>query len=110
MARSIRPRLARNAREPLPIIGVGRALRQGDAHDDALPHAAFPYRPAAAGAAVPRPRMACFSSGVENRWIRGLRAENLESIGIGPVHTRVDSCGLRGLRAARSREFSRSRV
>jgi hypothetical protein len=30
----------------------------------------------------------------ENRWIRGLRAENADAIGIEPVHTRVDSRGL----------------
>src|SRR5512140_610635 len=34
------------------------------------------------------------SSGTANRWIRGLRARNPCAIGIQPVHTRVDSCGL----------------
>src|SRR5690348_11241666 len=32
-----------------------------------------------------------------DRWIRGLLARNPCAIGIQPVHTRVDSCGLRGL-------------
>src|SRR5690242_10340061 len=33
-------------------------------------------------------------SGVGCRWIRGLLARNPCAIGIQPVHTRVDSCGL----------------
>src|ERR1700748_1265544 len=32
--------------------------------------------------------------GNEDRWIRGLLAKNPCAIGIQPVHTRVDSCGL----------------
>src|SRR6478609_7887950 len=32
-----------------------------------------------------------------DRWIRGLLARNPCAIGIEPVHTRADSCGLRGL-------------
>ncbi len=46
----------------------------------------------------------CFS-GARSRWIRGLRAENADAIGIEPVHTRVDSRGLRwtpGVRPGRS--------
>src|SRR5512143_1399800 len=34
------------------------------------------------------------SCGTENRWIRGLLAQNPCAIGIQPVHTRVDSSGL----------------
>src|ERR1700755_263554 len=34
------------------------------------------------------------SSGTGYRWIRGLLARNPCAIGIQPVHTRVDSCGL----------------
>ena len=35
--------------------------------------------------------------GVVCRWTRGLLAQNPYAIGIQPVHTRVDSGGLRGL-------------
>ena len=35
-------------------------------------------------------------SGNQYRWTRGLLARNPCAIGIQPVHTRVDSCGLRG--------------
>src|SRR5215470_392627 len=34
---------------------------------------------------------------VKSRWTRGLLAQNPCAIGIQPVHTRVHSCGLRGL-------------
>ena len=88
------PALAKDARVPLPIIGVGGALVQGGAHDDAPPYdhsrrAALCLRAALQGLWIE-----CFSGGWGCRWIRGLRAENADAIGIEPVHTRVDSCGL----------------
>src|SRR3954467_15017456 len=45
----------------------------------------------------PRPPNEVFfrGVGVGCRWIRGLRARNSCAIGIQPVHTRVDSGGLR---------------
>src|SRR5436190_17638178 len=44
-------------------------------------------------AVLPKLRIECFSGAPLRRWIRGLRGENVDAIGIEPVHTRVDSCG-----------------
>src|ERR1700743_1560336 len=41
-----------------------------------------------------RAPMKVFFQGAGCRWIRGLLARNPCAIGIQPVHTRVDSCGL----------------
>jgi len=56
-----------------------------------------------------RPPNEVFFQGGRGVGIRGLLARNPCAIGIQPVHTRVDSCGLRGLptRAFRRTETSR---
>src|SRR5690242_14338317 len=40
---------------------------------------------------APGKQCGCFFSGAGNRWIRGLRAGNADAVGIGPVHSGVDS-------------------
>src|SRR5262249_48999879 len=47
----------------------------------------------------PRPLNKVFFQGGRSGWIRGLLARNPCAIDIQSVHTRVDSCGLRGLPA-----------
>ena len=88
-------RLPEDSRVPLPIIGVGRALRQGGAHDDA-PR----YDQSRSGRPLPvrgpsgTLDRVFFSGGWGCRWTRGLRAENADAIGIEPVHTPSGLCGL----------------
>ena len=82
---------------PLPVIGVRRAIMQSRAHD--LPHRTAPLQ-CAHNSRAPlewRGPMKVFFQGGPGRQIRGLLTRNPCAIDIQPVHTRVDSCGLRGL-------------
>jgi hypothetical protein len=86
MAGDSRPANSGFSPRPLPIIGVRRAIMQCRAHDDDHRTAPLEWR-------AP---IKCFSGGWGCRWIRGLLARNPCAIGIQPVHSRVDSCGLCG--------------
>ena len=93
---------------PLPVIGVRRAIMQCRAHDDdrAAPVVAPGPENRWHRHFSPRPRNRGVFSGTGCRWIRGLLARNPCAIGIQPVHTRVDSCGLPP-RASRRKPTSR---
>src|SRR6185312_7620088 len=83
---------------PLPIIGVRRGIMQSRAHDDA--HRTAPHSSGAHDFRAPlewRGPMTVVFHEARDRWIRGLLARNPCAIVIEPVHTRADSCGLRGL-------------
>jgi hypothetical protein len=87
---------------PLPIIGVRRVIMQCRAHDNAhrtapLKRGGYSARSGAHDFRAPlewRAPMKVFFQGAGDRWTRGLLARNPCAIGIQPVHSRVDSCGL----------------
>jgi hypothetical protein len=80
----------------LPIIGVRRVIVQCRAHDDDRAPPAVdlgPEIPMASAFQPAPPEQGVFSGGPGCR-IRGLLARNPCAIGIQPLHSRVDSCGL----------------
>ena len=81
---------------PLPIIGVRRVIMQCRAHDDdrAAPAVTLGLKSRGHRPFSPRPPNKVFFQGLGCRWTRELLARNPCAIGIQPVHTRVDSCGL----------------
>ena len=88
-------RFARQRTQPMTLIGESSRLRQGGAHDDARPLLEPPRAPGAGHRSAESNREG------SPRFVDS-EAQKLDSIGIQPVHSGVDSCGLSGLRTSRT--------